>query len=55
VERFTAEELASLDPLIERMTEAEIIDLAHAMIELQAALQASTEPAADLDADRARK
>ena len=43
VERFSAEELASLDPLIAGMTEDDIIELARATIELQASMHVSTE------------
>ncbi len=47
VERFTADELASLDPLIERMTEDDVIELARTTIELQAALHSGTETSPD--------
>lgn len=55
VERFTAEELASLDPLIAGMTEDDIIELAHATIQLQASIHAGTETAADGDGGRAMR
>ncbi len=41
VERFSAEELASLDPLIAGMTEDDIVELARVTIELQASLHES--------------
>ena len=51
VERFSAEELASLDPLIAGMTEDDIIELARATIELQASMHVSTENPTEADAD----
>lgn len=49
VERFTPEELADLDPLIASMTDDDVIELAHAIIDLQAAVLAGPDAEPDIN------